>query len=182
MALLTLINPEFLDENIRKLKRMSIAGMPTLAFPKTMNSPPTPTRVRGIKGLREAAERGLLTGNGPHAGLLNWGRNVTLWGLPKMLDEKELYDDLQQFEFASDSKAQPNLVKVLPYANFFLVINPITDSFLLRPEGTFTMVSRFLITLEEAAEAHRFVHSIHYTYWKPQHYRTKYLMRARILY
>jgi RNA recognition motif-containing protein len=41
-----------------------------------------PFRARGEKGRAEAAERGLLTGNGPDAKVKERGTNVYLWGLP----------------------------------------------------------------------------------------------------
>jgi hypothetical protein len=41
-----------------------------------------PYRARGEKGRAEAAERGLLTGNGPDAKVKERGTNVYLWGLP----------------------------------------------------------------------------------------------------
>ena len=41
-----------------------------------------PARARGEKGRAEAAERGLVSGNGPDAKLKERGSNVYVWGLP----------------------------------------------------------------------------------------------------
>lgn len=54
-------------------------------------------RRRGVEGRQEAANRGLLTGDGPDGGLASNGKNVILWGLPGRLDPQTLKAYLKRF-------------------------------------------------------------------------------------
>jgi len=161
-ALLTLTRPNLLQENLLALQNASIAGIPIKATP-TRLSDPSPPRQRGVKGRREAADRGIL-GNGPHAGLSNGDRNVTIWGFPGKLEPESLFPLFEHFNLSTNKAGQPDIVKI-----------PL-------PDGAFTMVSRFLLRLASASEAHRLVRQLHLTHWEPEFNGMRYPLRAQIIY
>jgi len=59
----------------------------------------------------EAAERGLISGNGPRGGVVNEGRNVVLWGLPGRLTPEGLKGLLQNFKLAGTEGGKMEFVK-----------------------------------------------------------------------
>jgi hypothetical protein len=82
-ALISLKGPDTLKENLRLLDNALMSGIPLKAQPLMLNNADTMLpRARGDKGREEAATRGALRGNGPHAGISNGGKNVTIWGFP----------------------------------------------------------------------------------------------------
>ncbi|TFK72193.1 hypothetical protein BDN72DRAFT_816400 [Pluteus cervinus] len=162
-ALLTLSNPKYMEENLQALKDFEICGHPIESKVKVIEGL-IPQRQRGVKGRKEAAQRGFLTGNGPHAGLPDRQRNVTLWGFPGKIDVEAITPLLDDFGVARNEAGEPNVVKIQP------------------PQGAFTMVSRFLVTLSTETEAHRMVRQLHFTHWMPDVHGTRYILRARIIY
>lgn len=89
-AHLTLTSPDVLNQNLKALHNTSISSLPISAA----SSPPpqinVPRRTRGAQGRAEAAERGLITGDGPRGGVKNTGKNVVIWGLPGKLTPEGL--------------------------------------------------------------------------------------------
>ena len=70
-------------------------------------------RMRGSAGRREAANKGLIDGNGPNGGTSGHGKNVVMWGLPGKLPPTGLRNYLRAFQLA-DSGAQDSIIKIEP--------------------------------------------------------------------
>ncbi|KAF8894678.1 hypothetical protein BD779DRAFT_1502349 [Infundibulicybe gibba] len=162
-ALLTLTKAGYLRDNLRALENLSIAGLPVSADPKLITQE-TPVRRRGAKGRAEAVERGVVIGVGPNGGIANDEKHVTIWGLPGKLGPESVNELVRDFKLASADLRKPDIIKVPA------------------PEGQFTMVSRFLVTMESVSEAHRLVRHLHLQYYKPDLYGEKFPLRARIVY
>lgn len=112
-ALLTLTRPDYLEGNLRALDKTTIAGIEIEAVPKLESQGPPP-RQRGAKGRQEAAERGLVTGNGPHAGLTNSERSVTIWGFPGKIGVDGVLPRLKAYKLTTTERGKPYISKVLP--------------------------------------------------------------------
>jgi len=163
-AFLTLATPDVLDLNLRALENASISSLPIFS----VSSPPpapVPRRTRGAQGRMEAAERGLITGNGPGGGVVNEGKNVVLWGLPGRLTPEALKGFLHNFKLAGTEGGKKEFAKI---------------------EGPdrsgYTRVSKHLIRMSSVSEAHRLVRALHMTYFEPEVYKDKYLIRCRVIY
>ncbi|KAF9466362.1 hypothetical protein BDZ94DRAFT_1280997 [Collybia nuda] len=164
-ALLTLNDPQFLRDNIRNLERLTVAGLPVKSRPRLLrDDEAAPSRMRGVKGRAEASERGIVTGNGPHAGITNCERHVVIKGLPGRISLQTLENTLRSYQLAETRGGRPRIVKV-----------PL-------PKDVFTMYSRFLVTLKSEAEAHRLVRDLHYTYFDQKTFGTKHRLFARVVY
>ncbi len=68
-------------------------------------------RRRGQKGLNEAAERGIITGDGPGAGLTGGAKNVVIYGLPPTLRSHQVTDNLRDFKLAGSEQGRPVVIK-----------------------------------------------------------------------
>jgi hypothetical protein len=68
-------------------------------------------RRRGAEGRQEAANRGLLTGDGPDGGLASNGKNVIMWGLPGKLEPEYLKSYLKRFTL-SGKKGEEEITKL----------------------------------------------------------------------
>jgi len=163
-AFLTLTTPDVLNQNLRALENASISSIPITS----VSSPPPPTvsqRTRGVQGRMEAAERGLITGNGPRGGVVNDGKNIVLWGLPGRLTPEGLKGLLHNFKLAGTEGRKKEFVKVEP-----------------PDRSAYTMVSKHLIRMSSVSEAHRLVRALHMTYFQPEVHKEKYLIRCRVVY
>ncbi|TFK42962.1 hypothetical protein BDQ12DRAFT_719798 [Crucibulum laeve] len=151
-ALITLSKPDFLKDNLRLIQNMSIAGIPVKSEAVKPEEVPTPSRLRGLKGRVQSAARGLLTGDGPRAGVSDNGRCVTIWGLPGRLavEAVETYLVDLGFELPRAKDGTSDLVRVE------------------LPEGKFSMFSRYFVTMPSVSEAQRLVRMVHNTPW-PNH-------------
>lgn len=110
-ALVTLTAPNFLQDNLRLLNRLTIAGMPVSAQPKIVEE--SRQRTRGTKGRVEAEERGVATGNGPHAGLQqNIGKMVVIWGFPGRMSTGLVAPYFDDFQVATSKNDQLKVQKV----------------------------------------------------------------------
>ena len=110
-AFLTLGNSDALDQNLRSLQNASISSIPITA---TSCPPPPgiPRRTRGKEGRMQAAERGVITGNGPRGGVTNGGNNVVLWGMPGRLTSEGLRWSLHTFKLAGTEGGKQESVKL----------------------------------------------------------------------
>jgi hypothetical protein len=95
------------------LRHASLSSLPIKA---QSSSPPKfgglPTRTRGSKGRAEARERGLMNGDGPHAGIRGSGRNVVVWGLPSKLSEETFRALLKNYKLAGSEGGKQEVFKV----------------------------------------------------------------------
>jgi len=163
-AFLTLANSDVLNINLRALDNATISSIPITAT----SSPPPPTlprRTRGAQGRMEAAERGLINGDGPRGGVMNQGKNVVLWGMPGRLTTEGLKRFVQNFRLAGTEGGKKEFVKI---------------------EGpdciAYTRVSKHLIRMSSVPEAHRLVRALHMTYFEPTVHKDRYLIRCRVVY
>lgn len=104
-------HPKTTDENLRLLGKATIAGFPVGSNLAEVPDNLPPGRMRGARGRAEAAERGALRGNGPHAGLLNPDRNVLITGIPFGTQVAELAERLRGFRLADSGMGIVKLPK-----------------------------------------------------------------------
>lgn len=110
-ALITFTDPNFLRDNLRLLERFTIAG--TRVFAESKNLPQNRPRRRGEKGRAQAAERGILPGNGPHADLTqDTGKTVVIWGFPGKLSTEVAASYFNDFKVARSTKDSPRVQQV----------------------------------------------------------------------
>ncbi|OBZ75045.1 hypothetical protein A0H81_04246 [Grifola frondosa] len=109
-AYITVNDPMHLPSTLKALQSSMLGGKMTSS---TSRDPPNlPPRNRGAEGRAEAAERGLITGNGPDAGVTNGGRNVVMWGLPSRITQENVRDMLKSFKLAGFEGGQEEMVKL----------------------------------------------------------------------
>jgi len=112
-AILTLSSPDYLRDNLRALKNLTISAIPVRASPY---HPQTESRIlpryRGQRGRSDAARRGVLDGYGPSAGITNDERTVILGGLPACTSEERLADMFTHFQIARSEKGSPQILKL----------------------------------------------------------------------
>jgi hypothetical protein len=95
------------------LKRATLASQSVNAEPSFAPETLKGARTRGVKGREEAQGRGLiLSGNGPHGGVGNAGRNVVLYGLPGRLMPNHLREYLRGFSFSPKDSEKTQVEKV----------------------------------------------------------------------
>lgn len=101
---------------MRKLDSVSIAGTPLKATPRLLDDADIqPPRSRGAKGREEAATRGALKGDGPHAGIPNGERTVTIWGFPGKTESAAVEFIVKDFDLARSSDGKANVYKTTVY-------------------------------------------------------------------
>ncbi|PFH52410.1 hypothetical protein AMATHDRAFT_2145 [Amanita thiersii Skay4041] len=163
-ALITLSRPELLRDNMRLLQNIGFAGVPLHVEPKLSSDVrELPGRTRGVKGREAAARRGILDGNGPHAGLLNGERTVTIWGFPGKTEVPTVEYILKSFKLTRSVNGKSSVFKI-----------PI-------PQNEFAMSSRFIATTQTVSEAHRMVRQVNMTFFEPDTLGNRFLLRARIV-
>ena len=74
--------------------------------------PDVPARTRGQKGRMEAAERGIVLGNGPSGGITSNGKAVTITGLPGKMDATAVKDWLRSFKLAGNEENAKEIVQI----------------------------------------------------------------------
>ena len=86
------------------------------SLPLRATAVPNPLRIgrmRGSVGRQEAANKGLIDGNGPNGGTSGHGKNVVMWGLPGKLPPAGLRNYLRAFQLANLG-AQDSIIKIEP--------------------------------------------------------------------
>lgn len=123
-ALVTLKRPDFLRENLRLLDNISISGTLLKARPAVFDDPSAAfPRGRGAKGREDAAARGVLDGNGPHAGIGNNGKNVMVWGFPGKTEKLAVKYIVRDFDLARNNDGEFKVFKIeqcvgfVPFSN-----------------------------------------------------------------
>lgn len=111
VAYLTLSSKNSVARNLRILNS---ATMTSLSLHATaVPSPFRVARTRGFIGRQEAADKGLVNGNGPNGGTSGNGKNAMMWGLPGKLSPDGLRNYLRAFRL-SDQSDQESIVKIEP--------------------------------------------------------------------
>ncbi|KAF8352320.1 hypothetical protein F5887DRAFT_1172082, partial [Amanita rubescens] len=163
-ALISLKGPDTLKENLRLLDNALMSGIPLKAQPLMLNDADTMLpRARGDKGREEAATRGALRGDGPHAGISNGGKNVTIWGFPGKTGAASVEYIVRDFNLDRKKSGLASVYKIQPH------------------QEDFSMYSRFLIQLTSVSEAQRLIREVHMTYFEPETLGNKFMLRARII-
>ncbi|PSR74109.1 hypothetical protein PHLCEN_2v10065 [Hermanssonia centrifuga] len=114
-AWVTTTAPEHTPSTITALKRRMVGGMIIRAHSATPNVPNgLSMRSRGKQGRAEAAERGILRGNGPSANFpsSSSGRTVVISGLPGMMTTDALKTWLKSFKLAGSTAEEKEIIKV----------------------------------------------------------------------
>ena len=98
---------------MKALNERSVGGRPLQATP----SPPPEAiaegiRTRGRKGRDEAAERGIITGNGPSGGIVSNGKQVAVTGLPGRITADAMKDWLRSFKLADNHRQEKQVAKI----------------------------------------------------------------------
>ena len=109
-AVLTLTRPEFVPAAVKKLDKAFLSGKSLKAEPDSTAR--MSTRTRGAKGALEAAQRGIIHGNGTVTSISGGGRAVVLYGLPGKLPAGVLADNLRNFKLAGVEQGRPVVVKI----------------------------------------------------------------------
>ncbi|KAJ8454623.1 hypothetical protein ONZ45_g19235 [Pleurotus djamor] len=166
-AILTLTHSGFLQPNLKALENMTLVGLPITADP-IMSPEATPefqshARQRGGRGRMEAAQRGIITGNGPDGGVPNNGKNVVVGGLPSRLHMDVFRELLAGFKLAELDEG-PDIVRVPP------------------PEEDLSRSTKWLIQMKSVSEAHRLARRLHLRHFQPERHGTEYMMKAYVIY
>lgn len=129
-ALITLTGPDFLRDSLRLLERLTIAGTPVSAKQKIVIE--GRQRTRGTKGRAEAEERGLIGGNGPHAGsLTKTGRMAVIWGFPGKMTADVVSQHFKDFKMERSGRDKVSVRRVPLY-----VISPVLRQQILTLDQT----------------------------------------------
>ena len=110
-AYLSLSSTNSMGRNLRMLAKATMSSLPLRA--SAVPNPFPVGRMRGSEGRQEAADRGLIDGNGPGGGTSGNGKNVVIWGLPGKLPPDGLRNYLRAFRL-SEASYQENVVKIEP--------------------------------------------------------------------
>ncbi|KAI0831367.1 hypothetical protein BC628DRAFT_1353406 [Trametes gibbosa] len=124
------------------------------------NIPELP-RARGVKGMVEAARRGIISGDGPNGGVTGSGRNVVLYGLPGKLTPEHVLDNLQGFKLAGVEHGKEVVVKL--------------------SSDRLASSSRFLVRMSTVSEAYRLVRKLHLQFWRPEYFGDKCTAQAFVV-
>ncbi|THH10782.1 hypothetical protein EW145_g1089 [Phellinidium pouzarii] len=163
-AFVVMTRSDFVMNALSKLRDTQVTTLPVKAYrPHT----PRMQRTRGVKGRAEAAERSVLDGNGIGGGVSPKGSDVVLWGLPGTVTSQAFKYYLRRVELVG---VQPNGE---PKCEIMKVDTP---------RKNFSLIAKYLIRLNSPAEAHAFVRRLHMTYFLPEVFGTKHLVRARVVY
>lgn len=114
-AWVTLTGNEFVRRAAQNLDGAVLAGHTVSAAPAEdgIDSEIRP-RTRGARGREEAAERGLVMGDGPSGGITGSGKNVVLYGLPGKMTAEAAGYYLKAFKLAGNSGSK-DIVKLEVY-------------------------------------------------------------------
>ncbi|TFK54950.1 hypothetical protein OE88DRAFT_1805361 [Heliocybe sulcata] len=102
-AYVRFLSPDIVSKAVRRINLATMTSLPLTATP--VPSVEFTTRIRGAKGLEEAAERGIITGDGANAGLpiSSMGVSVVVTGLPLAMGVDQVRAYFEGFEFAPNS-------------------------------------------------------------------------------
>ncbi|EPQ58761.1 hypothetical protein GLOTRDRAFT_104100 [Gloeophyllum trabeum ATCC 11539] len=161
-AYVKIASPDLVQTALERLDSSTMAAM-------TVRAVSTPgvdlaRRSRGAKGVEEAAERGVISGNGPSGGLppSQSGMNVVVFGLPSKMELEKVKAYFDGFEFASMTRGDKEVIHVAQHEK--------------------VPSSRYLVRLASVSEAHRFVRHVHMTYFDQEAWGGRYLMKAKVIY
>ncbi|GBE81919.1 hypothetical protein BKA93DRAFT_819367 [Sparassis latifolia] len=164
-AFIELHSPLYLQSSLKNLKNAVVGGSQIYSYPSQDPTGGRPDRTRGIKGRAEAAERGIITGNGPAGGLTSQGKNVVMSGLPGRMTAEALREFLKGYKLAGSEGGKKEVVKM--------------------DVGVYqklAFTSRHLVRTASISEAHRLVRTLHMTFFRPEVYHHLYPLRARVVY
>lgn len=100
-----------LRKAVQNLHGSVIAGHPVSATPVEQSGRDSVQRIRGARGREQAAQRGVITGDGPNAGITGSGKNVVIYGLPGKMTEEAAGYFLKSFKLSGQT-AEKAIVKI----------------------------------------------------------------------
>ncbi|TCD68885.1 hypothetical protein EIP91_009435 [Steccherinum ochraceum] len=161
---ITFTHPSFVRDALRTLNNSVIGGQRVLLEPASEPTAVLPARTRGAKGRAEAAERGVILGDGPAAGVSHPGKTVLLTGLPYGTTVLGVRYLLQSYHLEDTLKlGQDDIIRI-------------------QPQHKDHVVSTFLIRLQDASSAQRLIRHFHMTpFQKSQERSAKFFMKARVI-
>ncbi|KAI0748189.1 hypothetical protein C8Q80DRAFT_1170648 [Daedaleopsis nitida] len=159
-ATLALPRPESVVPTLKALNGSVLGGKKVRS--RTLHNVSREFRGRGSKGLLEAAQRGIVTGDGPDAGISGGGKNVLLCGLPLKTLPAQLADRLRNYKLAGLEQGRPVVIK-------------------LTEEKVTSSTARFLLRLESVSEAYRLTRTLHMHKWRPDLYGNSFTVRATVI-
>lgn len=110
-AVLSFTRPEFVPAAVKALDKAFLGGKP-LSANASDNPVAQRQRTRGVKGSLEAAQRGIIAGNGPDGGVTGGSKNVVLYGLPGKMTADSLAWNLRNFQLAGSERGKPVVIKI----------------------------------------------------------------------
>ncbi|GJJ12141.1 hypothetical protein Clacol_006382 [Clathrus columnatus] len=142
-AYITMSVPSQTDMVVKQLEKAQMSGY-SVNVTSTSQLENVTRRSRGNKGRQEAANRGIITGTGPDAGITERGKGVVIWGLPGSWSEDAVRGFLERkgLRLADNDTDRLNVVKV-------------------EPVGRPSLTSRHYARMESVSEAHRLVRLLH---------------------
>ena len=81
-------SPSFIPSLLNSLEKAQLSSLPLAAWP--IDTTYFAQRKRGLKGRKEAAQRVVIDGSGPGAGMNPRGCDVVLEGVPHFIDEEAM--------------------------------------------------------------------------------------------
>ncbi|KAI0797931.1 hypothetical protein C8Q75DRAFT_801839 [Abortiporus biennis] len=161
-AYIALTQSDFVPSAVKNLRGSILGGLRVKANHSV--PPDVQRRSRGVKGRAEAAERGLVTGEGLGAGVASCGKSVVVYGLPGKMTVDAMKAFLKIFNLAETDNGEQSVVKIEP------------------TPGVFTLISKFLVRAANESEAQRIVRKVHNTLFQSDIWGDKYQVKARVLY
>jgi len=154
-------HPSFLRNAIKTLRNSKVGGYSIAVAPSVSPHEPSARsqRTRGFKGRAEAAERGIVVGDGPGAGVTRPGKSVVMYGLPPTITPHAMKRYLQEYMQADSGEKE--IVKIESERS--------------------NLTSRFLVRLASASEAHRLARQFHMTSFTKEAWGSKYKTKVKVI-
>ncbi|THH33856.1 hypothetical protein EUX98_g274 [Antrodiella citrinella] len=153
-------HPSFVRNAIKSLRHSIMGGYTVTVEPSASpDEVPHSLRSRGFKGRAEAAERGIVAGDGAGAGISKPGKSVLMYGLPPQISAPAMKRYLQDYMQADSGEKE--IVRI--------------------EEEKGAITSRYLIRLANASEAHRLVRQFHMTSFTTEAWGKKFKTKVRVI-
>ncbi|KLO13507.1 hypothetical protein SCHPADRAFT_940299 [Schizopora paradoxa] len=165
-AFLEFSKPDFVLDALKTLEKTSISGSSLKPYP--YDARPI-QRSRGKDGREEASDRGLLKGDGPAAGIPTSGREVIIIGIPSRTSPEELKAYLVENKLVEEGLDGKGMCEVLS-----------TEA----PNNGSSQKARtrMYVRMKSVTAAHELAKRLNMTYYQPFVFRSRMLIKARVLY
>ena len=103
-------SPSFTSRAVDALRASAVSGLSVTVNPSP--PPETQSRTRGVRGRADAAERGIITGDGPGGGITGGKRTVVIAGLPGKMTAAAVKEWLKSFKLAEANTEEKEIAQV----------------------------------------------------------------------